>query len=140
MTMFRFTTAGESHGRALIAIVEGLPAGLPIDIDQINRELWRRAGKLFAIPSGDSSGHAADPAQAFARDRASGPGATIYFLRRAESAPGRCGPRVLFGYVRKKVTGLPRAQKQRDEEGREHRARHATVQRHTGPRPFFHVE
>ncbi|HEY6046818.1 MAG TPA: chorismate synthase [Pyrinomonadaceae bacterium] len=40
--MFRFTTAGESHGRALVAIVEGLPAGLPIDIEQLNRELWRR--------------------------------------------------------------------------------------------------
>lgn len=40
--MFRFTTAGESHGRALCAIVEGLPAGLPIDIHQINHELWRR--------------------------------------------------------------------------------------------------
>jgi chorismate synthase len=40
--MFRFTTAGESHGRALVAIVEGLPAGLPIDIEQINRELARR--------------------------------------------------------------------------------------------------
>jgi chorismate synthase len=40
--MFRFTTAGESHGRALVAIIEGLPAGLPIDIDQINHELWRR--------------------------------------------------------------------------------------------------
>jgi chorismate synthase len=40
--MFRFTTAGESHGRALVAIVEGLPAGLPIDIAQINHELWRR--------------------------------------------------------------------------------------------------
>ena len=40
--MFSFTTAGESHGRALVAIVEGLPAGLPIDIDQINHELWRR--------------------------------------------------------------------------------------------------
>jgi chorismate synthase len=40
--MFRFTTAGESHGRALVAIVEGLPAGLPINLDQINRELWRR--------------------------------------------------------------------------------------------------
>src|SRR5438477_374929 len=40
--MFRFTTAGESHGRALVAIVEGLPAGLAIDIDQINHELWRR--------------------------------------------------------------------------------------------------
>ncbi len=40
--MFRFVTAGESHGRALVAIVEGLPAGLPIDIEQINHELWRR--------------------------------------------------------------------------------------------------
>src|SRR5215510_356706 len=40
--MFRFTTAGESHGRALVAIVEGLPAGLSVDIDQINHQLWRR--------------------------------------------------------------------------------------------------
>jgi len=40
--MFRFTTAGESHGRALVAIIEGLPAGLPIDIEQINHQLWRR--------------------------------------------------------------------------------------------------
>lgn len=39
---FTFTTAGESHGRALIAIIEGLPAGLEIDIDQINHELWQR--------------------------------------------------------------------------------------------------
>jgi chorismate synthase len=40
--MFRFTTAGESHGRALVAIVEGLPAGLPVDVGAINRELERR--------------------------------------------------------------------------------------------------
>jgi chorismate synthase len=40
--MLRFTTAGESHGRALVAIVEGLPAGLPVDVAQINRELERR--------------------------------------------------------------------------------------------------
>lgn len=40
--MFRFTTAGESHGRALVAIVEGLPAGMPVAIDQINSELERR--------------------------------------------------------------------------------------------------
>jgi chorismate synthase len=39
---FRFITAGESHGKALVAIVEGLPAGMPVDIDAINRELWRR--------------------------------------------------------------------------------------------------
>src|SRR5436853_582390 len=40
--MFRFTTAGESHGRALVAIVEGLPAGMPVDVEQINHELKRR--------------------------------------------------------------------------------------------------
>src|SRR6185436_16462744 len=40
--MFRFTTAGESHGRALVAIVEGLPAGMPVDLAQINYELQRR--------------------------------------------------------------------------------------------------
>jgi chorismate synthase len=40
--MFRFTTAGESHGRALVAIAEGLPAGLPLDVLLINRELERR--------------------------------------------------------------------------------------------------
>ena len=39
---FTFTTAGESHGRALVATIEGLPAGLPIDQDFINHELWRR--------------------------------------------------------------------------------------------------
>jgi chorismate synthase len=40
--MFRFTTAGESHGRALVAIVEGLPSGMTVDVEQINYELWRR--------------------------------------------------------------------------------------------------
>jgi chorismate synthase len=40
--MFRFTTAGESHGRALVAIVEGLPAGMPVDSAAIDRELSRR--------------------------------------------------------------------------------------------------
>jgi len=39
---FRFTTAGESHGKALVTIIEGSPAGLPIDIAAINHELWRR--------------------------------------------------------------------------------------------------
>jgi len=39
---FRFTTAGESHGKALIAIVEGVPAALEIDVAAINHELWRR--------------------------------------------------------------------------------------------------
>jgi chorismate synthase len=40
--MLRFCTAGESHGEALIAVVSGVPAGLDIDQDYINRELWRR--------------------------------------------------------------------------------------------------
>jgi chorismate synthase len=40
--IFRFTTAGESHGPALVAIVEGLPAGLPVDLEGIDHELKRR--------------------------------------------------------------------------------------------------
>jgi chorismate synthase len=40
--MFHFTTAGESHGRALVAIVEGMPAGVPVEVGLINRELERR--------------------------------------------------------------------------------------------------
>ena len=39
---FRFLTAGESHGKCLTAIIEGLPSGLYIDIDFINSELKRR--------------------------------------------------------------------------------------------------
>jgi chorismate synthase len=39
---FRFVTAGESHGPGLTAIVEGLPAGLELSPDQINRDLARR--------------------------------------------------------------------------------------------------
>lgn len=40
--MFTFITSGESHGKGLLAIIEGLPAGLPVDLEFINRELWRR--------------------------------------------------------------------------------------------------
>jgi chorismate synthase len=40
--MLRFYTAGESHGEALIAVISGVPAGIPIDVALINRELWRR--------------------------------------------------------------------------------------------------
>lgn len=39
---FRFTTAGESHGKALVAIIEGMPASVIIDLDKLNHELWRR--------------------------------------------------------------------------------------------------
>jgi len=40
--MLRYLTAGESHGRALIAILEGMPAGLRLEEDKINLELKRR--------------------------------------------------------------------------------------------------
>jgi chorismate synthase len=39
---FHFTTAGESHGKALIALIEGMPAGVQIDFERVNMELWRR--------------------------------------------------------------------------------------------------
>src|SRR5213594_2699435 len=42
--MLRFLTAGESHGKALVTILEGLPAGLTIDFDALTRELRRRQG------------------------------------------------------------------------------------------------
>src|SRR5215510_10852621 len=40
--MLRFLTAGESHGKALVAIVEGVPAGLAIDLDALTADLRRR--------------------------------------------------------------------------------------------------
>src|SRR5688500_10329836 len=40
--MLRYLTAGESHGRALVVIVEGLPAGLPLSTEQVQAELARR--------------------------------------------------------------------------------------------------
>ncbi|MBU5300230.1 chorismate synthase [Clostridium sporogenes] len=52
--MLRFLDAGESHGRALTAIIEGIPSNIHIDIDFINKELKRRQtgygrGKRMAI-------------------------------------------------------------------------------------------
>ena len=40
--MFRFTTAGESHGKGLVIIVEGIPAGLPIGAAAVDHDLGRR--------------------------------------------------------------------------------------------------
>jgi chorismate synthase len=40
--MLRFTTAGESHGQALVAILEGMPAGVPLVAADVNAELGRR--------------------------------------------------------------------------------------------------
>jgi len=41
---FRFTTAGESHGRGLVGILEGIPAGLPLSAADVDSELKRRQG------------------------------------------------------------------------------------------------
>jgi chorismate synthase len=54
--MLRFLTAGESHGRALVAILEGMPAGLAVDFDMVTAELRRRQtgygrGQRMAIES-----------------------------------------------------------------------------------------
>ena len=40
--MLRYLTAGESHGPCLTMIIDGVPAGFPIDIGKINHDLWRR--------------------------------------------------------------------------------------------------
>jgi len=40
--MLRFETAGESHGECLVATLTGLPAGIPISLEAIDHELWRR--------------------------------------------------------------------------------------------------
>ena len=42
--MLRYLTAGESHGGCLVAILEGMPSGLKVDVEKINRELLRRQG------------------------------------------------------------------------------------------------
>jgi chorismate synthase len=42
--MLRYLTSGESHGRVLIAVLEGMPSGLSLHSGQIDRELARRQG------------------------------------------------------------------------------------------------
>ncbi|MEW6570058.1 MAG: chorismate synthase [Nitrospirota bacterium] len=44
MTVFRYLTAGESHGRALVGILEGIPSGLPVSTEDIDGDLKRRQG------------------------------------------------------------------------------------------------
>ncbi len=44
MSRLRYLTAGESHGRALVGILEGMPAGLELSLERINHELSRRQG------------------------------------------------------------------------------------------------
>lgn len=52
--MLRYLTAGESHGRCLVGILEGLPAGVPVNLEFVNTQLKRRQsgygrGKRMAI-------------------------------------------------------------------------------------------
>ncbi len=42
--MLKFQTAGESHGQGLVAIISGIPAGLRVDLNYVNRDLKRRMG------------------------------------------------------------------------------------------------
>jgi chorismate synthase len=42
--MLRYLTAGESHGKALVVVIDGFPAGLTIDVEPINAQLRRRQG------------------------------------------------------------------------------------------------
>ena len=57
--MFRYLTAGESHGKGLTLIIDGLPAGVAIDLDRINSELSRR-----------QQGHGRGPRQKIEKDQA----------------------------------------------------------------------
>src|SRR5207302_1150094 len=41
-TVLQYFTSGESHGEALVAFLSGLPAGVEVDLEFVNRELWRR--------------------------------------------------------------------------------------------------
>ncbi len=40
--MLRFLTAGESHGKCLMGVLEGLPSGIDVDLDFVNLQLQRR--------------------------------------------------------------------------------------------------
>src|SRR3990167_6419518 len=42
MTSLRYMTAGESHGKGGLAFIEGLPAGVPVTLEKLNRQLQRR--------------------------------------------------------------------------------------------------
>lgn len=51
-TMFRFTTFGESHGEALGVVIDGLPAGLSYSLEDLKRELKRRAPGQHQVHTG----------------------------------------------------------------------------------------
>ena len=56
MNNLRFLTSGESHGTALIGIIEGLPSGLNISPDDIDVDLKRRQGGQKVLEHRDTSG------------------------------------------------------------------------------------
>ena len=90
--MLRFLTAGESHGESLVAILEGLPAGLEIRSREINAELARRQkgagrGKRMEIES-------------FKLE-------TINFIKRADHRDGTGSLKIAYG-VEKDSDGDPR--------------------------------
>ena len=47
--MLRYETAGESHGETLVAMLTGLPAGVPVSLEKIDRELWRRGHRPATV-------------------------------------------------------------------------------------------
>ena len=47
--MFRITTFGESHGEALGVVIDGMPAGAAVDLEELKKELKRRAPGQHAV-------------------------------------------------------------------------------------------
>src|SRR5204862_96543 len=86
--MFRFTTAGESHGRGLVAVLEGIPAGLPLSAERVNAELKRRMG---GYGRGARMKIEADQIEWLAGDAAAGP-AALPMLIAAGNPAGEPGP------------------------------------------------
>ena len=50
--MLRYLNAGESHGQALVAVLEGLPAGLPVTAEAINSRSYEKAGVDMVVAVG----------------------------------------------------------------------------------------
>ena len=88
--MLRFLTAGESHGPSLVVIIEGLPAGLPITVDEIQAELARRRLGYGPRPADAlRAGRADDPRRCPPRPHAG----FARWRSRSATPSGRSGPR-----------------------------------------------
>jgi len=97
MSRLRFVTAGESHGPCLTAIVEGLPAGLPVDLEAIDRELRRRQG-----------GYGRGGRQRIERDRVEVLGGAIYGRTTGAPLALRIANRDWANWKQRWEEGLPR--------------------------------